>query len=263
MTRFLKIAGAFGYLLSLSVIGIGIASLFIHEDIEVSMAGPLAPKRVSLELVEDAAVAAYLVAPGTHVNAGDPVAEVVTDPAAIKQALAHHRLEEALELAAEASEKPVASLETSLEEIPLPTDKTTLSAIESGVFQPSALPWKAQAIPAGEPIATLCNTTVLVLDAQAPAGKGRLLEAGQRARVFIPSQGAVERAISLEGVVERASDEDADAHIRLRFDSVPEEVRSLYRTLCMENPASTHMPECKARVVVGRQTLFRKLFSPK
>ncbi len=254
LKRFIVISEIIGYALSAAV-GLGILySVFVEVEILTKVKGELRPSCMEIKEGADALFIEYLAASGEHVAKGQPILRVSVDDASKRSILLRHQLEEAVaSLESDSSGESQASLEDArraLAALPPAEEKVeTLAAPCGGFFQPLAGVRENDVVPAGSALARVYDMSVLRLDSV--QGDARIAD-GQEARAVIP--GMQERLVGQVSVIMAPSN-----HVSISFQDAPQAAREIMFA-SLFGKSEEKLDAVEAEVVVGHQSLFKKMF---
>lgn len=258
LTRFVTIAEVLGYALSLSVIGFAIYTVTVTLEVTVGVSGKAKPQAYPITAETDSAVVEYLVENGEAVSQGQEVARIADDPGELQRAMAYRLLQDSLVYLKDESDPQTTQVAESLTPVaatlPPPGSLRTLTAPASGEFLPAQKRGMASIIPEGDPIATVYDLNMLDLIGSIGFKDVQRTEVGMPVRLTHPDY---EEPL-LGEVAEINENEDGSAQIVLRFTDLPSELKDYYREAIS---TEGEFPDTSARIVVGEQTLFSRLFS--
>jgi hypothetical protein len=254
--RFIHIVQVLGYTVS-AIMGIGaIYCLVTHEDVLAYGNGSLTPLSESLAVAEECVVYDWLIESGGDVTAGTPVARIVTDSQSAQRLRAARylaRARESLDQAGEGSGGALRSINVALDDLDVVPPTQTLQSPMRGVVVTHQDANGTAVLAPETSLATTYDLEVLLFTAVLEATKAKHVAAGQVVRVTLDG---VEEA--LEGRVVGEPEARDGGTIQIRFEQVPEAVQRVIRELLIAETAS--FPEVRATIVVGRRSLFGKLF---
>lgn len=253
--RFVTLMEALGYLMC-AAIGLGfVASLWHMVDVAVVCEGTIAAPATALSAPADGVVSEWLVEPGQRVRPGDRVCVLDTSKAASARGRARQGLKEALDALESdpANQSVAAQVQTLLNGLAPSSETQTLTAPAAGVWVPSAPASRAELLRQGEVLARIVDTTALELTGTAVGRTGALAVGNPATAVTQWS------ARPLAGHVSKF-DPAGSGKVTIRFEGLPEAVSEAYRNALQASHLEIPEEACKAKVIVGQETLFKSLF---
>lgn len=254
--RFIYIVEVLGYAAS-AIMAVGAIYCFVtYEDVLAHANGALAPLSRSLAVAEEYVVYDWLIESGENVEAGAPIARVVTDTQSLQRLRASRHLAKAracLDQAGEDSDRALRFVNDALDGLDVvPPTQTMQTPIRGTVILQQDSDGTAR-LARGTSLATTYDLEILLCTAELEASKAKKVKEGQVARVTLDE---VEEPVVGRVVGEPEAKEGGT--IQFRFEQVPPEVQHVFRDTLTVEPAS--FSEVRVEIVVGRRSLFVKLF---
>lgn len=254
--RFIFLVEVAGYGISL-ILGLGaIYSLFTYDDVYAHANGSLIPTSESLTITQKCVIYNWAIESGDKVEEGTPVARIVTDETSFQRLLATQHLANAiisLNQAGNSSVRELNILRNVLEDIDEIPPIQTIHSPGRGIIIVSMESELHEELVPGRTLATVYNLNSLLCAAVLESEKTDKVEEGQVVRLTVPE---LEETI-VGQVVGQPEHKDGET-IQFQFDKVSNNVQQFFRDLVISEPIS--FPEVRASVVVGRRSLFAKLF---
>lgn len=257
--RFVFLCEACGYAISLAVGAFLVYAAFQQVDVSLDMSGSIGVYTVPVTTDNAGLIVGYAVPTGGTLKAGDPLCTIVTEPTVCRDELCRRHLQEVVRLLERTPDATTATAHAKAREAldaigPEPPGLTILSPVTGSVVP---LPEADQATvrAAGTPLAHVYSSDRLRFDGTlGDAAKAGQVRKGDAVHVRLSSPSE-----ELTGQVESVAIKEGTASVVACFDNVAPTVCGRFLLQPgSDTPGKT--PGVKARVVVGRRSLFRHIF---
>jgi len=254
--RFIYIVEVLGYTASAIMAAGAIYCLVTYEDVPAHANGSLAPLSKSLTVAEECVVYDWLIDSRGDADAGAPVVRVVTDGQSAQRLCARRYLARAgacLEQAGESADTALRFVHDALEDLDATPCTQTVSAPIRGTVIAHHDSNGTSVLRPETPLGTMYDLEVILGTAVLEASKATKVKEGQETRVTLLGMDE-----PLVGRVVGQPEARDGGTVQLRFEQVPAGAQRLFREMFEVEPPS--FPEVRAEIVVGRRSLFVKLF---
>lgn len=259
LNNFVLICEVVGYILSLSVIGFALVSMFIRVEVLQPVSGVLQPVRVAVATPAESGVLEFLVKRGAEVSTGTALCRVVSGDAQVSAALSARSLAMAADRLGASESAARAELEGTLAALRKRLDGgggvRTIAAPAAGVFIPTPEGEAVEPVAAGVAVANIVTPGEAELSGPLPAQKAARVEVGAPAHAKVPGIKA-----GLGGRVASVAPDGDSRQITVRFAPIPADLGSRLLAGALDAGQEAEA-SVSAQVVVGSQSLFSKLFS--